>query len=508
MSWFHLNKKNIFILIVIVIFSVPAILSLLHSGFFQSDDGEWMVIRFSAFHQALRDGQFPVRFLTRLNYGYGYPVANFLYPGFMYLGEIFKLLGFGFVGTIKIILGLSMLGSAIFTFLWLAKLFSKWASFVGSLLYLYAPYHLFDLYKRGSVGEILALSFVPFVLWQIEKRSFVWVSLGIAFLVLSHNTLSVLFLLLIILYLLVRGLAFSVYFFPSIILGLALSAFFWVPAISDLQYTDFQKTQISEWQNYFASFGLAGIISFFILTWFLIKRNFKNQTAVLLFLIGSACLFLSFSVSSFVWKFLPVSFVQFPFRLLSVVILTTSFLAAFLLDRIKRKNSFLLGIIILIISFVSAFPYIAPKAFFDKEDLYYSTNEATTTVKNEYMPIWINNNVTEHAQKKVTFIYGQIKNLKMKSNRISFSTNSQIASRAIINTVYFPGWKVNIDKKNVPINYQNKGLIDFEVPKGQHEIVVSFSETPIRLGSDIISLLGVFMLLFIGVKSLRKSLSV
>ena len=87
-------KKNFIWILLIILFSIPSIVALLHPGFFQSDDGEWMIIRFSAFHQALRDGQFPVRFLSRLNYGYGYPVADFLYPGFMYLGEIFKLLGF------------------------------------------------------------------------------------------------------------------------------------------------------------------------------------------------------------------------------------------------------------------------------------------------------------------------------------------------------------------------------------------------------------------------------
>src|SRR2546421_9202065 len=35
---------------------------------------------------SLRHGQFPVRFLPRLNHGYGYPVADFLYPLFMYIG--------------------------------------------------------------------------------------------------------------------------------------------------------------------------------------------------------------------------------------------------------------------------------------------------------------------------------------------------------------------------------------------------------------------------------------
>src|SRR3989338_6197714 len=107
-------KKNFYYILLVLICSVPALLPLFHNGFFTTDDGEWMIIRFSAFHEALRDGQFPVRFLGRLNHEYGYPVANFLYPGFMYLGVPIKFIVFGFVDTIKIILGVSMLGSAIF----------------------------------------------------------------------------------------------------------------------------------------------------------------------------------------------------------------------------------------------------------------------------------------------------------------------------------------------------------------------------------------------------------
>lgn len=489
-------KKSFFWILIIILVSAPSIAALLHSGFFQSDDGEWMIIRFSAFHQALRDGQFPVRFLTRLNYGYGYPVANFLYPGFMYIGEFFKFLGFGFVQTIKIILGLSMVGSLVFTYLWLSKLFSRWPSFVGSILYLYAPYHLFDLYKRGSVGEVLALCFVPFVLWQIERRSFLWTSLGIALLVLSHNTLSLLFLPIIIFYIFTRSLGSILYFLPSVALGLGLSAFFWIPAIFDLQYTVFNKIQISEWNNYFPSLSLVGILSVLVFVWYFFKsRSGNNKTSNLMCYGGIFFLFLSLSISSFVWKFLPVSFVQFPFRFLSIVILTTSFLTAFLLNKTKGKNGFLLGVILLVICFVSSFSYLTPKVFFDKGNSYYATNEDTTTVRNEYMPIWIKNNPEAHFQEKVKIIDGGIKDLKIKSNRISFSTNSTIPTRVTINTVYFPGWNLTVDGKRSSIDYKNKGLIQVEVPQGQHKIIASFSETPVRIVSNIISLVSVLGLI-------------
>lgn len=500
-------KKSFFWILLVILFSTPTVIALLHPGFFQSDDGEWMVIRFSAFHQALRDGQLPVRFLSRLNYGYGYPVANFLYPGFMYFGEIFKLLGFGFVSTIKIILGLSMVGSAIFTYLWLSKLFSKWASFVGSILYLYAPYHLFDLYKRGSVGEILALCVAPFVFWQIERRSFLWTSLGVALLVLSHNSLSLLFLSLILLYLVTRSLASVVYFLPSIALGLGLSAFFWVPAIFDLQYTFFHQTQVSEWGNYFAPFGIIGILPILVLVWYFLKsRSEDNKTSKLMFFGAILFLFLGLPISSFIWSFLPVSFIQFPFRLLSVVILQISFLVAFLLDKVRGSKGFVLGLIFLAICLISAFSYLTPREVFDKGDSYYATNEGTTTVKNEYMPKWVKNSLTEHAQEKVEIVNGQITDLETKSNKISFLTNSIMPSKVIINTIYFPGWNVVIDGKRSLIDYENNGLIQIEVPQGQHNVIASFAETPIRLLSDTISLLSLFALLIITIITKSKFL--
>ena len=135
-------KIKILITVLLIVCSIPAIIPLFHPGFFSTDDGEWMVIRFSAFHQALRDGQFPVRFLSRLNNEYGYPVANFLYPGFMYLAEPIKILGFGFVDTIKIVFGIALIESAVFTFFWLSRIFNKVPAFIGALIYLYAPYHL------------------------------------------------------------------------------------------------------------------------------------------------------------------------------------------------------------------------------------------------------------------------------------------------------------------------------------------------------------------------------
>lgn len=509
-------KKNLFLIFILIILAIPSVISLFHPGFFQSDDGEWMIIRFSAFHQVLRAGEFPVRFLSRLNYEYGYPVANFLYPGFMYLGEIPKILGFGFVDSIKIIFGLSMVGSLIFTFLWLRKFFGKLESFVGALFYLYAPYHLYDIYTRGSVGEVLALAIVPFILWQIERKSFFWSALGIEFLILSHNTLAVLFLPLIIAYLLLRKqfLIFNSLFL--ILLGFGLSAFFWLPALADLQYTVFSQTAVSSWSSYFADASLIGIPIIFIflllIILFITKKIAiaKHRLTVIFFIVGILSLFFSVELSKPVWNFLPASFIQFPFRFLSITILSAAFLTAVSLSVLPKNLKFItLAILLLLLGF-SAKPLLSPSLFFDKGDSFYSTNEGTTTVKNEYMPKWVKIPPSKRPDTKVANLNGQelINVTAVTPKKISFNVYLPTPRVIQVNTVYFPGWTAFVNGAKANIDYNNEeGLIRINLAKGQNNVQVVFSETPLRVGADLISLVSLATLLFLIVKKQRYEVS-
>src|SRR3990167_7669305 len=100
--------KKYFILIIFL--SLMALWPFFKKGYFETHDGGWIIIRFSAFHQTLTAGQFPARFVDRLNNNYGYPVFNFLYPLPFYLAEVPRILGFGFVESIKIITVLATLG--------------------------------------------------------------------------------------------------------------------------------------------------------------------------------------------------------------------------------------------------------------------------------------------------------------------------------------------------------------------------------------------------------------
>lgn len=513
------KRNNLIFLILAALLTLPALWGIFHPGFFLSDDGNWMVIRFSAFYDSLKNGQFPVRFLSRLNNGYGYPVADFLYPLFMYIGVPIHILGFSFVVTIKIIFALSMISSSIFSFLWLRKLFDNTSSLMGSLVYTYTPYHLFDLYKRGSVGEVLALAIVPFIFWQLERRSLVGVSIGIALLILAHNTIAVLFLPVVCLYMLlnifiaVENRKVLIYeYIIILVLGLGMSAFFWIPAIYDLRYTIFSETQVSDWNKYFSDFNLVGLSTAFVVALTLVLiltgriKMKKHRLTVLISIVCVISIFLSTSMSSSFWDIVPVSFIQFPFRFLSLTIICVSFLAACAVSVVKNRTRVTVVIAISFLMLVSAWPFLIPSDYQYYEDSFYSTNQDSTTVKNEYMPKWVKNLPANPQNFKAEVINGEEKLniLEINPSKIAIETYLPVPRTIQINAVYFPGWEVKVDGKNVPIDYNSNGLMRFEVPQGSHDIVSKFGETQIRLIADIISLLGLTLVVIFSIKNYKK----
>lgn len=491
--------KKIWIILLIFAILIPSVFWLFHSGFFQTDDGEWMIIRFSAFFQALRGGQFPVRFLERLNFGYGYPVPNFLYPGFLYLSVPIHVLGFSFVNTIKVVLGVSLISSFVFSYFWLKKIFDRKSAFVGAAFYLYAPYHLFDVYTRGSVGEVLALAIVPFILWQYERKSFLLSSLGIGFLILSHNSLALFFLPIIFIYAFIRKKISIIKLLLSFVLGVCLSSFFIIPAMYELSFTAFSKTEISNPSAYFASIFLIGISTIVVLVFSLIQFRQQKITSVLFIFVLILSIIFSSSLSSIFWKLIPSSFIQFPFRLLSLGVLSASFLAAGIVYNIK-KQKLLVSFILISLMFVSSFSFLSPKNFFEKDESLYVTNEATTTVQDEYMPIWVKEKPKEHYKTKVEIVKGdgKVDNIVSKGNGISFASSLNENGIVRINTLYYPGWEAIVNGKTTQINYNNnKGVMELNLNKGENQVSLKFGETPLRLFSDLLSILSfVFILVF------------
>jgi hypothetical protein len=76
------------------------------------------------------------------------------------------------------------------------------------------------------------------------------------------------------------------------------------------------------------------------------------------------------------------------------------------------------------------------------------------------------------------------------ANRASITVETPESFRARYLAFYFPGWQVRIDGKAIPVAPSGPdGLIGFEVPSGRHTITIRFTETPLRLVADLVSVL-------------------
>src|SRR3989344_4874161 len=131
------------ILAVVFVISLPIVFPYLKPGYFPTHDGEWAVVRLSDMFRELRDFQIPPRYSGDLNFGYGYPLFNFVYPLPYYLGLVIHFFGLGFVDSIKSLFFLSVPLSAFFMFLASRKVWQNTqAGLISATLYAYFPYRI------------------------------------------------------------------------------------------------------------------------------------------------------------------------------------------------------------------------------------------------------------------------------------------------------------------------------------------------------------------------------
>jgi hypothetical protein len=491
-----IRRHSVVLILGIGILSLLAVYPLFQKGFFLSDDGEWMVIRFSAFYQTLGNGQLPPRFFGRLNHGFGYPIGVFLYPAFMYFATPLKLVGLGYADAIKTVIISSFLFSGVGTYLWLRLRFSVLAAIMGALLYVYFPYHLYDLYVRGSVGELVGFAVLPFLLISIAKKNVAWGSLLYGLLILSHNTFAFLLtpFLIIYTYFHQRSLLWMYLF------GLLASAFFWFPSLSELPYTRFSEVAISRWQDYFLSeenFSLVGITGFLLLT-VSAYGIFKGDKTVRLFaVIGVISLFFASSYSAIMWSngILP-KLVQFPWRFLILAVCAGSFLIAYSIDSLKGQKKIFLAALMTIIIAISALPILQEYKSVVRDEGFYATNEDTTTTHGEYMPRWVKKVPLEHPNQRGFWKTGngEITVASQNSNRTQLSLKSSEGGEFTLNKIYYPGWQAALNGEPIPVLTSDEGYVMVHIPPGEHTIDFTFRETFFRFLSNIVSVLSIAVL--------------
>jgi hypothetical protein len=496
------SRRFIWITILIVACFVM-LLPVIRRGLLVTDDQDWMVIRLSAFYQSFREGQFPVRLLGRLNYSYGYPVSNFQYPGLFYLGSLIHSFGVSFQSTIEIITIGFIVTGAIALFLWLRHFFDERASAIGVFSYIFMPYILYDIFKRGSIGEIVAINTCLIVLYAIEtKRTWLMVP-AFGFLAISHNTLA-LFLTPVLLGYVVTKKYWSL--LPPFIIGVGMSSFFWLPAFFEKHLVIFDSVAVSDPVRYFPVSGHLFIISIpfiiaaLLVTFFSYKKVVQSKEQWYFFGLLAVSSIMASGVTRILWQHPSFAkFIQFPFRFYSLWCFAGPWFIASLAGIAKDKRGVIISIVLALVLFVLSIPNQFLESIVRSEG-FFTTNESTTTVANEYMPSWVNTMPTQRAPTRIEVVKGNVQydTRHISTNTIDIGLHAKEESVIQINTIYYPGWGAIIDNKPVTISYDNPmGLMRITIPAGSHRLYMAFRETTSRFIADVFSF--IFFVLYISI---------
>ena len=186
---------------------------------------------------------------------------------------------------------------------------------------------------------------------------------------------------------------------------------------------------------------------------------------------------------------------QFAWRFLSLAVFPPAvFLAAAVYLLPKRfKHPAVIALAVVVLGLNSH--YYQAKDFLHQPESFYTQPYPSPTDTGESAPRWSVRFMEDYPLTHIEVIDGQaeIQEIDRKTNRHEYRAAAVGPVRLVENTLYFPGWQVLVNGQPVEIQFQDpayRGLMTFNLPSGQHQIVVKFGETKLRLFADLISLVA------------------
>lgn len=560
-----MNKRILllFDLLLLFIITIPAFTSLLNNQYFSMHDNQH-VVRLYLLDQGIKQGYLYPRWVDNLSFGYGDPLFNFYPPLVYYLGELFHILGFSFIWSVKLVFILGFLTASISMYFLTKEYLGRLAGLLGATIYSYFFYHGVNAYVRGALSEFFAMSLVPLVFLffhrlskNINLKNSVMLGITIALVFLTHQlvALPMIFFLLFyfVYYLLIikkNQLRFLKLLSFGSLLGLGLSAFYWLPMFIEKNYTfidqelgGYKLHYIDPYQLWYSPWGFGGSvlglndgmtfqlgkipilitlisIGLFVVYWVKITKSNETIKQFLFFaLLLLFSLFMTTSYSSFIWDNLtPLWSMQFPWRFMvftAIFISLVGSYSVFFLTELFEKNSWLKFIPVFFVVFFVLLTIFKYQQYF-RPQTYLNVNDNDLTRFEEIA--WTQSKTVLHfipkgarAKKNEYGVYildidkkdlsqqlyviksrqAQIQTVENKFAKKVFQVNSTTATVFRLNTFNFIGWNAYLDNKKIIINDNNPyKLITVHLPVGEHILRFSFDNTAVRLIGNSLSLIS------------------
>jgi hypothetical protein len=549
-------------------------------------DAELHVFRLAELAYLVQAGEFYPRWAPNFYYGYGYPIFNYYAPLTYYLGLPVALLPWlDAVDGVKAVLILGLLTAALGMYGFVRDNWGRVAGLVAAAVYVYAPYIFYvDPHARGDLAEAFSFGVFPLALWALDRlrrsaTALSWLAAVIltAAVILSHNLMAMVFFGLLLGWAVWRVVSgrgqgaggkgqgaggkgqgagggwLRVRTLLALLLGVGLSAFFWLPValeqgavnlstlIGDGDHFDFRNHFLSwslllapspwiDWGASEAEFGfnlgiaqwLLGGLGLFML---LARRVQEARHLTFFALTLLLLLFLMLPLSTPVWEGVPLlPFMQFPWRLLGAAVAMLAVLAgagtAALMALLPQQArpwlpAAQIGLVLLL-----ALPLAQPSPWpddFGEASTWHTVHIELagrwlgTTSTADFVPVTVDmmprpeesvlhdlfnrrvpervNRVTLPAGTAVTF-----ESVTPLHSRYHVSGSDDFLLRLFL--FDFPGWTVRLNGQPAAKELgRPEGFLVVPVLAGEHVVDVRFGSTPARRLATAVSALSLLLAL-------------
>ena len=569
--------------------TLPATFPLLRGGYFNSDDGWIHLYRLAALDRALHSGVLFPRWFPDFAFGYGYPVLNFYSPLGYYLAEVWHWLGADYVLAMKLTFAAGFVLAAWAMICFATEVIGPAGAGVAAIAYTYAPYHLADAYLRGALAEHLAFVWFPFLLWTLYRliwakhRSYIiWTAGGGAGLILTHNLSALIFAPFAAAYALLLvamstrsvrrqtptrratgkspdapGVGAWAAIAAALLLAVALSAFYWLPALAESQFVHLALDFGGQgYRNHLAPPGSL-LSPFFRYRYFpdqivaadhpiglvqvllaiaggigaalAVRRDGRGQPGRGLHLafaavVALAALFLTSAASLPVWQAgeRVLAVLQYPWRFMSLTAFGMALLSGgvvgLLPDKFSGKGQTVLLLWVVAAGVVgyagmAHLPYDSEPLRSDEvtvqrmwdEDYQHQQIGATWTA--EYLPRGVRQErwAIPRPAGDVPVAAGQsglsdVRLERVLPRGVELTVTASTPGPVILHQFYFPGWTATVDGEPADVRPEGVlGLVSATVPAGTHRVALRFGTTSSRRLGTTVSLLALAVVVGLGV---------
>jgi hypothetical protein len=519
------------------------------------------------------------RWFTNVNGGFGGPSGFFYPPLTSYVSALFwpfvaarDPAGWRIAGYALVV---AQILSGIAAYWWLRSLGRPRAALLGAAVYAIAPYHLaMDVYIRGASAETWVFVWFPLVLLSAEgllRRSrwaFPGAALSYALAVLSHPTVSLCFAPIPVAY---------VFFFSerkarlrttavmgaALLLGIGLNAQYLLPAMLDqakayvtgqtVGHGDYRNQWLWQDAHELAKMGryiygkasgtatdlyweslirlpfLAATIAtsmaiaalLLVVRWWE-KASRPRRIALFYGIVTLLSLFLMTKFSSAIWQMAPfLKFLQFPFRMNVMLVLSTAVLVALAAPYLwpPRGRIMTLFLFAMLVGWLGFDVFAASQGFVvwrTVPPIREGLIRQIVRTRIDYSTMWprpgnlpalsdfttFDRLVAAHPPKtgelealstgKPT---GAVRVVNWEPRRAILEIDSPTESLLTVNHFYYDGWQGRISSAGVlAAKPSADGLMQFDVPSGKYEMVVELPKDRAERTGMVISLLSFALL--------------